>query len=75
MKKNVQDEEAPRVEKVLVGFLVEEGLGIRLKDEAWGQRKSLSELLREYCRAGLRREEIKDHRRERRRKDGSQIAS
>ncbi|MGO9119712.1 MAG: hypothetical protein ACLQPD_19130 [Desulfomonilaceae bacterium] len=42
--------------KVFVGFLVEEGLGKQLKDAAWRRRTTLSELLREYCRAGLRGE-------------------
>jgi hypothetical protein len=55
MKKNVHDGEAPRVRKVLMCFLVEKVLGDQLKDAAWNQRKTLSQLLREYCRAGLRR--------------------
>ena len=64
MKKNIQDGEANRVRKVFVGFLLEDGLGIRLKDAAWRRRTTLSELLREYCRAGLRREtRIKNRRR------------
>lgn len=63
MKKNIQEEVPPKDRKLLLGFLVEEVLGIRLKDRAWEKRKTVSELLREYCRAGLRREEIKDRRR------------
>jgi hypothetical protein len=66
MKQIFPDEEAPLVRKVFVGFLVEESLGVQLKDAAWEQRKTLSELLREYCRAGLRREtSIKNRRRRR----------
>lgn len=53
MKKDIHDQDAPRVRKVMVGFWVEENLGVRLKNAAWEQRKTLSELLREYCRAGL----------------------
>jgi hypothetical protein len=55
MRKNIHDGEAPRVGKVLMCFLVEKVLGDQLKDAAWNQRKTLSQLLREYCRAGLRR--------------------
>jgi hypothetical protein len=54
MKKTFQDEKAPLVRKVLVGFWVEESLSAELKDAAWERRKTLSQLLREYCRAGLR---------------------
>jgi hypothetical protein len=54
MGKNIRDGGAQRIRKLLLGFLVEESLGIQLKDRAWEQRKTLSELLRDYCRAGLR---------------------
>lgn len=54
MKKNLLGQENSPVRKLMLGFLVEESLGIQLKDRAWEQRKTVSELLREYCRAGLR---------------------
>ena len=63
MGKNIQDGEAQRIRKVFVGFLVEEALGIQLKDAAWKRRTTLSELLREYCRVALRRETSIENRR------------
>jgi len=72
MKKNIEDGESPRVRKVFVGFWVEEDLGVQLKDAAWERRKTLSELLRDYCRAALRHEPgIKNYRRARKENHGA----
>ena len=66
MKQIIQEE---HFGKVCVGFLVEEGLKIQLKDAAWRRRTTLSKLLREYCRAGLRGETSAENHRHGRKED------
>ena len=37
-----------------ITFIVSDAMNKGLRDEAWMQRKSLSQLVREYCDAGLK---------------------
>lgn len=37
-----------------ITFIVSDAMNNDLRDEAWSQRKSLSQLVREYCDAGLK---------------------
>ena len=40
-----------------ITFIVSEKMNTELRDKAWSQRKSLSQLVREYCDAGLKLKE------------------